>query len=459
MNFYIALAFIIYTAVLIGIGLLFYRRHTSIETFALGKRSSHYFVTAIAAQASDMSAWLMLGFPAAVYLHGFHELWTVFGLILFMFLSWHCVAPGLRRQSETYNSVTVSGLFSAYYNDTHKILGFTCAIISTYFFICYIASGLVGLGEVFEQTFHINYQIGICLGLCITILYTLLGGFLALSWANTFQGVFLLSMIILVPLSSWMLIPFSHNAFHYIQPFLGKSNLVSSLLLSLSWGLGYFGQPHILTYFMGIDDPENIRYAKYVGMTWHICALIASFVIGLLGLAFFGTNYTEPELLFVTLATQLFHPLILGFMLCAIVAAVLTTMSSHILITGSVLVTDFLPVIYKNYNRSNQVLYLRLFSCAASFSALFISWQHSTTIYNLVNYAWSGLGASFGPLVLIILRNIQISSSAALAGLLSGALVSGLWPLTGFNVFPLIPGFLANITVLSLIYYYSKIKN
>lgn len=458
MDFYIALAFCMYATILIGIGLFFYQRDTSIETFTLGKRSSHYFVTAIATQASDMSAWLMLGFPAAVYMHGYHELWTVFGLILFMFLSWHIVAPNLRKQSEIYNSVTLSGLFSAYYKDTNNMLGFTSAAISTYFFICYIASGLVGLGEVFEKAFQLQYQFGICLGLCITLLYTILGGFLAISLANTFQGIFLLVMIILVPLCAWISIPFSNNVLQQAEIIIGKSSLIGSLILSLSWGLGYFGQPHILTYFMGIDNPENIRYAKYVGMAWHVCALTASAAIGLLGLAIFGQLYSQPELLFVTLATQLFHPFILGCMLCAIVAAVLSTMSSHILITGSVLATDFLPTVYKKYDTKTQVMYVRFFSCIASLCALFISWQHSTSIYNLVNYAWSGLGASFGPLVLILLYNIQIECSTALAGLITGALVSGLWPLTGSNLFPLIPGFVTNFTVMYIVNNYTKTK-
>lgn len=438
-------AFIVYAATLIGISYGFYKKSTSIDSFALGKRSSNYFVTAIATQASDMSIWLMMGFPAAVYLHGLYELWTAFGLIVFMFISWHTIAPRLRQKSEEYHSLTLSGLFARYYTDPHGYLRLAAACISTYFFVCYIASGLVGLGTVFETTFEIPYQVGIVIGLAVTLVYTLLGGFLAVSWANTFQGIFLLGMIILVPL--WTVMSLEPSTLFSYGSYLHNPNntLVNALLLSLSWGIGYFGQPHILTYFMGIDDENNIRYAKYVGMAWQICALTAAASIGILGVYKFGTGYPNPELLFVSLATLLFHPLLIGFMLCAIIAAVLTTMSSHILITGSVLATDVLPTLEKKSGiHYNAVTASRFFSCSASLLALAVAWHNSATIYNLVNYAWSGLGAAFGPLVLGMLYNQKITSHAALAGLLIGSLVTAVWPLLDTTLLPLIPGFLAN---------------
>lgn len=446
-NGYLSIAFFIYIFLLTAIALYFSYRSKSASDFALGGRSSHYFVTAIATQASDMSSWLMLAFPAAVYLRGFQEIPTAIGLIFFMFLSWHFIAPRLRIISEKYQSHTLSSLFSTYFNDTSNYLRITSGIISLYFFTCYLASGLVGLGNVFESIFQIPYHAGIAIGLGITLLYTIFGGFISVSWSNTFQGIFLLLMIILVPFYSFF--SFEYNPETVIHCFSDshiptESELISALFLSIGWGIGYFGQPHILTYFMGIDDPKNIRYAKYVGMIWQMCALGAATAIGLLAIRYLGPEVEKPELLFVIFSQKMFHPMLVGFILCAILAATLTTMSSHILISGSVCAFDLYKPLFPKSDEKRLLFVSRLSATISSGVATLIAWSNSTTIYNLVSYAWSGLGSSFGPLVIALLLKKRISTSAALETIITGALIAAIWPLFNQSIMPLIPGFIAS---------------
>lgn len=452
MNEYILLAFCIYACILLGIGLFFFKRSRSLAQYTLGNRSTNYFVTAIATQASDMSGWLMLGLPAQVYANGIEELWTIAGLVFFMFISWHIIAPRIRNKAAEYKSLTLTSLLSAYFKDTHNILKIAGALISVYFFTCYIASGIVGMGRVFETAFTIPYHSGIVLGIIITLFYTLLGGFLAVSWANTFQGIFLLCMIMVVPFSALFtlnLVPFSLQSFLPSAP-TAWHQTVHGILLSIGWGIGYFGQPHILTYFMGIDDPKNIRYAKYVGMIWQLSALCAAAFIGLIGARFFGINTVlNAEMLFITLSEIMFHPLVVGFTLCAILAAILTSISSYLLIAASNITTDFmLPLAHTSFTDRQLVLFSRIAACLVAFLSLAISWQNSATIYHLVNYAWSGLGAAFGPLVIIMLNNKPVSAQTACKGMIFGAVTAALWPLFGIDVLPLIPGFIVNILIL-----------
>ncbi|HXW86277.1 MAG TPA: sodium/proline symporter, partial [Candidatus Bathyarchaeia archaeon] len=275
MDMYILLALLIYTCILVLFGCYFYARTKTSNEFALGDRSVNYFVTAIGAQASDMSGWLMLAFPAAIYLHGLFEAWTAIGLVIFMFLNWHFIAPRLRIKTEQTSSYTLSSLFDAYFHDTNGVLRLTSACLSLVFFFCYIASGIVGMGRVFESLFTLNYHIGITIGVAIVLIYTMLGGFLAVAWSNVFQGLFLLAMIILVPVYGFFHLDngiasiTTAAAAHHISLSLGHSlhTFAYALFHALGWGLGYFGQPQILVYFMGIDDPKKISYAKYVGIT------------------------------------------------------------------------------------------------------------------------------------------------------------------------------------------------
>ncbi len=442
-------SFIIYFCFLTGIGLYFYHKNKNAADYMIGNRSLNYWVTAIATQASDMGSWLFLGFPAVVFANGLFEFWAAIGLIIFMFLSWQYIAPKLRVQTEQYNALTLSSYFSHKLKDTSGIVAFVSACITIFYFTAYITSGIVGLGRLFASAFEISYELGIVLGLLCGMTYTLIGGFLAVAWCDMFQGIFLMVMIMAVPIVAYIqsggYTPFM-LALEAKQVSLSllssQTSLLTALCLAAGWGLGYFGQPHILMNFMGIDDPKKIASAKWVGLTWQIIVLSAAAAIGLVGISFFHQGFETPELLFVIMAKTLFPPLLAGFVLCAILAATLSTMDSHILISGSTFAEDvYLKYMRKNASSIECMWVSRAASIVLSCLALYIAASNTSSIYDLVNYAWSGMGSAFGPLVIALLYLKGITKEGAIAGMLTGALVSGLWPLCNSCILPMVPGF------------------
>lgn len=459
MEFLILTAFIIYFCILTGIGIFFYTRTKTEADFMVGGRSVNYWVTAIATQASDMSSWLFLAFPAALYAHGLPEAWTAIGLVIGMWCNWHFIAPKLRAVTEQYGSLTLSSFFEKRFNDTTGTLRLLSACMALVFFTFYIASSLVGLGRLFESAFGLSYQTGIIIGLLSAIIYTLVGGFIAVAWCDLFQGLFLLTMIVIVPIYTLYILggigPVLAAAHAHHLPltlFPSLSGTLGSILLAFSWGLGYFGQPHILTNFMGIDDVRNVRYAKYVGISWQIIVLTAAACIGLIGIAYFNNSLTHHEMLFVIMTKQLFHPLLAGFILCGILAATLSTLDSHILISGSVVAEDLYKKFWHQQASPTTVMWAsRIGSIAISSLGLFIARNNSASIYDLVNYSWSGLGSSFGPLVIMSLYSKHVTRQGAIAGLLVGGATSAFWPYLNSGILPLVPGFLAGLVTIWLV--------
>lgn len=458
MDLQILAAFGIYFCVLTTIGLIFYFKARHANAYMLGDRSVNYFVTAIATQASDMGAWLFLAFPAAIYSRGIAEVWTAIGLVFFMYINWHYIAPRLRRVTEQYDTVTLSSFLAARCGDTSGVVRLLTACMALLFFTFYIASALVGLGKLFSSAFGLNYHLGTFLGLASAIGYTLLGGFVAIAWCDLFQGIFLLVMILLVPavaynsIGGWDVLMAGLKAHGtQLSLFPSVSATINGILLALGWGLGYFGQPHILTNFMGIDDPNNIKYAKWVGIAWQILVLSAAIAIGLIAIVYFPTTLVAPENLFVIMAKQLFTPFISGFVLCGILAATLSTLDSHIFISGSVVAEDvYKRVFFVGAPQHHVVWMSRAGSIVVSCVALWIARDPSESIYNLVHYAWSGLGSSFGPLVIMSLTAQRITPFGAAAGILLGGTVSALWPYVSTTVPSLVPAFAIGLLAIYL---------
>lgn len=459
MDIAIMSAFALYFCILTGIGIFFYNKTKSASAFMVGNRSVNYWVTAIATQASDMGAWLFLGFPVMVFTYGLFECWSAIGLAFFMFLTWQFIAPRLRTQTGTHQSLTLSSYFEQRLNDTTGALRFFGALFTLYFFVFYIASGLIGLGLLFESTFNITYQNGIIISLLTACLYTLLGGFLAVAWCDFFQGLFLLVMIILVPTYAFFSIDGIADIINTAQAkgislslLSAPADMINALLLAAGWGLGYFGQPHVLVNFMGIDDPRKVKYAKRIGMTWLIVALSASASIGLVGIAFFKEGLVNNELLFIVMTKALFHPFLVGFVLCAIIAGTLSTMDSHILISGATLAEDLYKKIFNQKANQKQIVWLsRIGSIIVSLIALCVALRRSTTIYKLVNYAWSGLGNSFGPLIIMCLYWKKTTKQGALAGLIIGGATAAIWPYFNTGIFPLGFFFPANLAIIFIV--------
>ncbi len=467
MNISIMIAFFCYILILIFISLFFSKKNKTSSDFMLGSRSINYWVTAIALQSSDMSHWLFLSLPGAIYTQGITQAWIAIGLIGGVFLNWHFIAPKIRTETEKYNCITLFSYFQKKFNDNSGIIKITSACITLIFFAFYISSGLVALGRLFTIIFNMNYHTGVLIGLGTTVAYTLIGGFVAVAWCDFFQGLFLLVMIILVPLfayfstEGWSEIAFVASEKNISLSLFPKFSEITTILVpSLGWGLGYFGQPHILSFFMGIKDPKNISSAKKIGISWQIISLIASISVGVIGISYFSQGINDPEMIFVQMTQQLFAPLIAGFVLCSILAATLTTVDSQILTSGSIIAEDISSKLFKNKLSSKTTMLLsRVGSLLISIIALCIAWNDSKTIYDLVNYAWSGMGSAFGPLVIMSLYVKDINKYGAFTGIITGATVSAVWPYFNTDILPLIPGFLLSGISIYTVSYITKEKN
>ena len=350
MDIQILLAFIVYFACIFCIGLFALKKSKGSRDFSLGNRSTNYWVTGISAHASDMSDWLFMAYPAMIMTTGLMGAWTAIGLIFFMFLNWHFIAKKLRVETARTNSLTLSTFFEHRFGDTSGMIKFVSAFFCLLFFTFYTSAGLVGLGRIFESVLGISYPIGITIGIAV-VFYTLLGGYLSMVWIDFFQGLFLLAMILLIPIIALIKI----GGFGPIQAIATAKNIPLSLFPDLSfktitgiifaaagWGLGYFGQPHLLTKFMGINNPEEIKKAKYLGISWQILVLFGATLVGLVGLAYFNGGLERKELVFVAMVKDIFPPFIAGFIVCAVLAAAINVISAQILVLSSTLSEDLL---------------------------------------------------------------------------------------------------------------------
>ncbi|MFC1842996.1 sodium/proline symporter, partial [Candidatus Dependentiae bacterium] len=373
--------------------------------------------------------------------------------------------PKIRVETEKYQALTLFSYFEKRFSDNSGIIRLLSSLISVVFLTFYISSGLVAMGRLFENAFGTSYVLGIFLGLAITVIYTLIGGFVAVAWCDFFQGLFAIVMIILVPTMAYYLIggwPVIAQAAAEKQISLSlvpaAASIWTILAFVFTWGPGYFGQAHLLSFFMGIDDPKKIKYAKYVGLTWQALALLFAIFIGVVGIAYFHTG-AEAELIYILLTKLLFSPFIAGFVLCAILAVTLSTLDTQILSSGTILAEDFYKkIVHKKASSKTIVLMSRLFSITISSIAIIIAFDGSKTIYDLVNYAWSGMGSAFGPLVIASLYSKKVNKYGAMAGIITGSVVSGAWYLLKIPLAPLIPGFIASAIAIYLVSYVTRNK-
>lgn len=445
-------AFSIYFSILLSIGIYFYRKNKNQADFSLANRSLNYWLTAISAQASDMSDWLFMAYPGIIFSQGLTEIWIAVGLVFFMFLTWHFIAPKIRIETEKFKALTLSEFFEKKYKDTSKNIRIISGVFCLYFFIFYIAAGLVGLGRVFELAFGLDYQTGIVIGLIISVSYTLLGGLLAIAWSDLFQGTFLLGCIISVPLYATSHLGGFKHLGHTLQAFGSQytslwpqAGVLGTIFAICSWGLGYFGQPHILITFMGIDNPQNLHKSKLVGCTWQVLALSASIFVGIVGKVMFLNALPNSELVFILMVKQLFTPFAAGFILCAILAATISTMNTQALISSSLIINDlYMPMRKTILSDSKKVFLSRLAVLVIPTLAMLIAWHESVSIFKLVIYAWSGLGSCFGPTVILSLYTKHLNRFGILWGIVTGGLTALLWPISSTTIPTLIAGFIIN---------------
>jgi sodium/proline symporter len=465
-------AVIIYLAILMIIGLLSYRRHLTAVDFIIGNRSLNYWLTALAAHASDMTSWLFMAYPATIYSQGLVGAWTAIGLVIFMFLNWQYIASKIRVATEQYNSLTLSSFFECRFADTSGLIRVFTACVSLVFYTIYISAGLVGLGLLIETLFGISYSIGTGIGILIVIPYVFIGGYRTLAWIDLFQGLFLMCVIICVPL---YLLPKvgglegvkmamkAQNITLSLIPNFSKATLFDIIFLTFGWGLGYFGQPHIITKFMGIRKVSEISKSKLIGMSWMILSLSAATLVGAVGIAYFKQRLPNPEQLFIEMVRDSFPPFIIGFALCAILAATINAMSSQVLVLSSNIAEDFYKRIFrKNASPEELLLISRLGVILIALIAFAIAYGKVSSIYSLVFYAWSGLGSSFGPLLLFSLYSKRVNKYGAWAGILGGGIAAGVWPrfshLLPVDVPSMLVGFVTSILAITLVSYLTHHK-
>jgi sodium/proline symporter len=430
----------IYLAIVGVIGYCSYLHHLSATDFILGDRSLNYWLTALSAHASDMSNWLFMGYPALIFLNGLQGAWAGIGLIIFMYLNWQIVAPKIRIATEQYNSLTFSSFFESRVADTSGVIRAFTSIMCIFFYIIYIAAGLTGMAYLIESLFGLPYFYGLIIGACIVIPYVFFGGYRTLAWIDLFQGMFLMIVIIFVPLyitgqiGGWAMLSERISASNLslsLFPNLTGMGILTIFLSICGWGLGYFGQPHIVTKFMGIKNVKDMAKSKYVGMTWMTLALTAATLVGLVAIAYFYiTGIQNPEHVFIVMVNQTFHPILIGFFLCAVVAATINTVGSQILVLTSSLTEDLYKRLFRKKASQRELLLVsRAGVIFSSLIAFFIALPKSNTIYGLVLYAWSGLGSSFGPLLLFSLYSKNVNKYGSWAGILIGGVLAAVWPL------------------------------
>ena len=457
MDIPVIISFVAYMAVMIGIGFYFYFKTDNLSDFVLGGRSLGPGVTALSAGASDMSGWLLLGLPGMMYSDGVVGSWIAVGLVIGAYLNWHYVARPLRVYTHHLeDSITLPDYFSNRFNDKGNLLRVVTAVVILVFYTLYTSSGLVGGAKLFEATFHLDYDTALMVGSFIIVSYTFLGGYNAVSWTDFIQGILMMLALVVVPivviydvggLSEGLRIIESVNP-SYLDILSGAS--IVSVLSLLAWGLGYFGQPHILVRFMSIRHEDDIGRAKTIGMTWMIISIIGSLTVGFFGLAYVvshGVDLQDSEKIFITLSQLLFNPWIAGFLLAAILAAIMSTIDSQLLVSSSVLTRDIYHAILRKDATDKELVWIgRATVIIIAVIAWYISTDKDSSVLKLVSYAWAGFGAAFGPLVILSLYNKNITKNGAIAGMIVGSLTVIVYKqLEGgiFDLYELLPGFIA----------------
>jgi sodium/proline symporter len=458
MNTPMLVTFSVYILGMILIGLMAYRATNNFDDYILGGRSLGSVVTALSAGASDMSGWLLMGLPGAIFLSGISESWIAIGLTMGAYLNWKLVAGRLRVHTEANNNaLTLPDYFTSRFDDKSKLLRVISAVVILVFFTIYCASGIVAGARLFESTFGMSYGTALWAGAVATIAYTFIGGFLAVSWTDTVQATLMIFALILTPIfvilavggidTSVMVIAAKNSA--NINMFKGL-NLVAILSL-LGWGLGYFGQPHILARFMAADSHHTIRSARRISMTWMILCLTGTIAVGFFGIAYFENNPDQAgnvvqngERVFIELARLLFNPWIAGILLSAILAAVMSTLSCQLLVCSSALTEDLYKAFLRKEASQKELVWVgRAMVLLVALIAIVLAADPDNRVLGLVSYAWAGFGAAFGPVVLISVMWSRMTRNGALAGMLIGAITVIVWKQYAWlGLYEIIPGFL-----------------
>lgn len=468
-NLPLYIMFALYLVLMVSVGIFCVDKKGTVDGYVLGGRSMGSWVTALSAQASDMSGWLLMGLPGVVYISGLCNIWVAIGLLIGTALNWIFISRRLRIYTELTDSLTISSFFSKRFADKTGVLRLLGAFITLGFFTIYAGSGLVAAGKLFDSMFNIDYTFAVLLGAGVILLYTLLGGYQAVCKTDMIQGAFMFFALIIVPVVAFMHTPegavettfkardISLSIFPKETGFMG----VLSILSMSAWGLGYFGQPHILCRFMSISSHKELVKSSKIALVWVVISLAMAVVIGLVAVPIYDNpvlSSQDSEKVFIKMAMDFFNPWVGGLILAAILAAIMSTIDSQLLASSTTLAQDFYAFLVRKNASDKELLFVNRFLVAGiTVVACILALNPNETIFSLVTFAWGGFGAAFGPVVLMSLYYRKMTFQAAICGMLAGMSVMLFWNFAGLGkyLYEIMPGFLAGIFT---IYFVSKLS-
>lgn len=466
-NWPIALAFILYLVLMMSIGLYYSRRQKNLSSYILGDRQLGPWLTSMSAEASDMSGWMLMGLPGYAYLHGLSAFWTGIGLIVGTWANWVLVSQRLRNYTEVAdNSLTIPDYLSNRFEDRKNGLRLICALFIILFFIIYTSSGFVAAGKLFNTIFGIPYLHALLLGAFVVVFYTFLGGFSAVALTDFIQGTMMFFTVLYVPVAATIalggpmptldiLSKEGSDFFSFFPDSTGISALLVMIVSSLGWGLGYFGQPHILVKFMAIGDPKELKKSTRIAMTWVLLSLSFAIAIGVVGKAYLSTplENANAERVFILMAESLSAPFITGIIWSAILAAIMSTSSSQLLVTSSAVSRDlFQAFLKKDASEKTLIRVSRLSVLLVSAIAVYLGSDPNSYIFSIVSYAWAGFGACFGATVLLSLYWKRMTLRGAYAGVIVGGLTVLIWKhFEWFGLYELVPGFFFSVAAIVIV--------
>ncbi|MEE8157355.1 MAG: sodium/proline symporter PutP [Gammaproteobacteria bacterium] len=454
----ITATFLVYMIAVLAIGVFAWRRTANLKDYILGGRRLGSWVTALSAQASDMSAWLLMGLPGYAYLAGLEAGWLLLGLLAGTYLNWKYTAARLRAATHRYgDSLTLPDYFERRFADSSGFLRIVSAVFILVFFTFYTSSGLVAGGRLFEEVFGMPYLAAVASGAGMIVVYTFVGGFLAVSWTDFLQGSMM--FLVLIAVTAFGLVALGgldgmSAAMTQTNPELldmftkasGEAMTVIGIVSLLGWGFGYFGQPHILARFMACRSVDLIPQARRIAMTWQTVALFTGLLAGMIGIGYLDTPLVgaDSEKVFMVLAKSLFHPVVAGICLAGILAAVMSTADSQLLVASSAVAEDFYKGLLRKGASEKECLWVgRGAVVVIAIIAFFFALKPDSKVLDLVAYAWAGFGAAFGPTIFLSLYWQGMSRAGAIAGVIAGGVTVIVWKqLSGgvFDLYEIVPG-------------------
>lgn len=473
------LTFMVYLFIMLCIGFFFFMKNRDVKDYVLGGRSLNPWLSALSAQASDMSGWLLMGLPGLAYLylatkdgpsfsyHGLYEaLWTAIGLLVGTYLNWLLIAKRLRTFTQVANdSLTVSDYFENRFEDKSHFLRMFSAVIIVVFFIIYTSAQFVAGAKLFETILGWNYTSSMLLGAAVIICYTFLGGFLAVCWTDMIQGLLMFFALMLLPILAFLQVGGTSGLAERLTALAGGTlpeahfftgSSLTLILSSLVWGLGYFGMPHIIVRFMGIRSAREVKYARRIAMAWVIVGLFGAVIVGVIGTGYVQTalSSAEAEKIFINLVIDLVSNQVLqGVLLVAILAAIMSTASSQLLVAATAFSEDICGYLFSNLSPKKKLWIMRITVLLIAAIALYFSKDENSSVFRLVQYAWGGLGAAFGPLIILSLYWKRTTRNGAIAGIMTGFLVVILWKqfLAFTGIYELLPAFVLSVVAIMVV--------